>query len=365
MSISRAVSTGVRTIHNTVKSEMLIPSLARELAQRSTARVLVTGATGRLGQTLVPALTDRGMSCISTSRALPKSPNQVQMTFKESVDDLSRMLEKHDIHAVLNAAAASSGELHEMLLVNTEAAVRLSQAAGQVGAAFLQVSTTATQILGVTQAKPYAYSKQLAEQILQGNDHARIARLDVLLGDDSKIDLSLLAAIGKFLPVGLQIGGIDSTIQPTTYEAASKALASYLEMILAGKDHPIEINIAGHPVKMSDFIRMVGNSAYELHVPIEALHGLAKLVNEGSLTQEFLRLAVISNKNPIIHDTADFQSLHGSPIPSVDDMVAKVHETVSYGSLLDAGRRVLSRAPIGRLISETAGILTLSDFRKA
>lgn len=363
MAISHLASTVARTMHSS--SEVLIPSVRKNLTQNAAARVLVTGATGRLGQTLVPELTERGMRCISTSRSAPKKPDQVQMTFKESTDDLSRMLEKHSIHAVLNAAAASSGELDEMLPVNTQAPVRMAEAARMVGIPFVQVSTTATQILGVTKAKPYAYSKQLAEQMLQEKDHARIARLDVLLGCDSKIDLSLLAAIGKFLPVGLQIGGIDSTIQPTTYEAASKALASFTQLILAGEDHRTEINIAGHPVKMSDFIRMVGNSAYELHVPIESLHGLAKLVNEGSLTQEFLRLAVISNKNPIIHDTADFQSLHGTPIPSVDDVVAKVHETVSFGSLLDAGKRVLSRASITGLARETSKILSLSDFRRA
>ena len=232
-----------------------------------------------------------------------------------------------------------------------------------MGIPFIQVSTTATQIKGLTEAKPYAFSKQLTELGLEDNEHARTARLDVLLGDDSKIDLSFLAGMGKFLPVALQIGGIDSTIQPTTYGAASKALASFVEVILGGGDHPKEINIAGHPVKMSEFIRMVGKTACELHVPIEALHSLAALVNEGSLTPEFLKLAVKSSENPIVFDTSHFEALHGSPIPTIEDMAAKVHETVTLSNVFDTVRRIMSKAPKGRLLSAAIEMLRSSNIR--
>lgn len=361
MSISRLAANLVqgfkRPIHTTLETPgHLAHTIPCEKIPEIACRALVTGATGRLGQTLMPELHKRNIVSICATRSSPRSEDQMRLTYKETADEMARCIKLHNIDVVVHAAAASSGSFEEMLDSNTKVTLRLAEAAKKAGARFVQVSTTATQIPGITQEKPYAFTKRLAEQRLTDNDHASIARLDALVGDASKPSLEVLAGVGRVMPMSVQLHGADPTIQPTTYEAASKALAAFVEMVArrdTGEEIIKEVNIAGHPIKISEFIRLVSNSKFEVHLPIASLEGLAKLVNDGALTPEFLKLAVRSAENPVIFDTKDFEGLHGSPIPTVEDVAAKVHETVTAQSLFSTAKKILGKAPASALLAKT------------
>jgi hypothetical protein len=310
---------------------------------------LVLGIGGRLGQELGPEMLDRGMTVFSNTREIGKAP----------VGAIAKVLAENKIDVIVNAAVVSEGSRESMQEVNVELPVRVAQAALSADIPFIQISSTATQVSGIDASQtPYAHSKLEAENRLGVLPNVKTGRLDALVGGGKvkgKIDITYMSKAG----IAVHFKGISPTFQPTSYKAVSVGLAN---MALACTDSalmttvPDVVNFVGNPISVSDFVRHLDQKALELHVDPATLLGLAAAVENGSLTPEFLHLAISSGKDPKIHCTADFMRFLGSEkLPTVEDLVKDIRDQccplLFMQSSLDIIRKVPDKV---RLVREVA-----------
>ena len=128
-----------------------------------TSRTLLTGATGTLGQTLLPRLRDDGHDVLAASRSPPTDDDAawqtLDLTGGPGVDDAVS-----DVDVVVHAATAPQGDSEAVDVRGTERLVEAAAAAGVSN--FLYVS-----IVGVDEI-PFSYyqHKRAAEEIVEASD---------------------------------------------------------------------------------------------------------------------------------------------------------------------------------------------------
>ncbi|MBX9923771.1 MAG: sugar nucleotide-binding protein [Rhabdochlamydiaceae bacterium] len=311
---------------------------------------LVLGSGGRLGKILTPEMQKSGMNVFSNTREITGA----------SESAIGKSLVENRIDVIVNTAVVSEGSREEMQAVNVELPSRVAKAAQVQGIPFIQVSSTATQVSGVGPSMPYADSKRDAEnELLEMNNSGKIkiARLDALVGGSArgKIDISYMMRAG----VALHFKGISPIFQPTSYRATSIGLTN-MALACADPDRvksvPSVVNFAGAPISISDFVRMLDEKAIELHVnPLELL-AIADVVQNGSLTPEFLLLAISSGKDPKIHCNADFIDFLGDEkLPTTDDLIMDIrNQSCPLEFLKSACEIVRNISDKPRLVREVA-----------
>ena len=129
----------------------------------TTARTLVIGGTGRLGQTLLPRLREEGHEVLATSRSPPTDDErewrQIDLTDGIGIRDALT-----DVDVVIHTASAPLGNTEA---VDVDGTTHLLDAAADVGVSnFVYIS-----IVGI-EAIPYSYyeHKLTAEQTVESSD---------------------------------------------------------------------------------------------------------------------------------------------------------------------------------------------------
>lgn len=199
------------------------------------SRVLVTGASGFVGQALCSALLSRGVTVIAAARSeLPPAPGQgtVKLSEMSGATDWSRVLP--GIEGIVHLAGrvhvmreASADPWAEYLCSNVEATRRLAEQAAEAGVRRL-VYVSSVKVNGEATAPgrpfreddapapedPYGRSKLLAEEALaevagRTGLEAVVVRPPLVYGPGVKGNfLSLLNACRRRLP--LPLAGIDN-----------------------------------------------------------------------------------------------------------------------------------------------------------
>lgn len=289
--------------------------------------IALTGSGGRLGGYLIESFAKIGIKAVS----VPREALSTDSTIKE-------YLKKTNPLVLVNSAAVSQGSFAAMRKINVEMAVNLGKAASDLDIPFIQMSTNAAGIPGINQEQtPYAFSKKLAkDQLSQNKGRQTIVALDALIGssENNQIDISTLAFGGA--PMTVQILGERQIIQPTSYLAASKTIANIADEYIKGHHLPSQITIAGEPIALGDFIHLTKSDEFlfeklglELQVKPEDLFKFAELIQNGSLSPEFLNLGKMVSANPVVHDIENFEHYHGDPIPTHKELADLVKKTTT------------------------------------
>ncbi|MBM3207785.1 MAG: sugar nucleotide-binding protein, partial [Chlamydiae bacterium] len=206
-------------------------------SQKCARRVMITGASGRLGGEFISALNQtRKVEVFSTSRSSALKPDQIQITFKENESQLKKIIEVNKLDCIVNCAAQSTGSYEEMYHSNVTFPTTLAKVSEEMGVPFIQMSSTAA-LYPVSCECGYAFTKKQAEENIMQYANSKLIRLDALIGCDSKLDIGYLAKMGKYLGLSFHFDDLQgSIIQPTLYESASRAMARYIVGLLDGKD---------------------------------------------------------------------------------------------------------------------------------
>jgi nucleoside-diphosphate-sugar epimerase len=286
---------------------------------------LIIGAGGRLGQLLSPKLTENGLTVFTSQRSISQA----------SELEIDEAFGGRNLKVIINCAVASKGSYSDMEEVNIHMPLKVATAAQKHGIPIIQTSTTATLISELGENSPYALTKKIAEEKLSKLANVTICRLCALTGDTSPtINISHMAGIGRILPIAIHLTGEERTIQPISYIDASEALSN-LATALAVRDEgtvnpfPSVINFVGEPVSISNFVRMINETAKELHVSPEELLEIAEVVQNGSLTPEFIHLAMLSAGKQNVLCNAIFKSLLGNkPLASPIELALEIRNSI-------------------------------------
>jgi nucleoside-diphosphate-sugar epimerase len=148
-------------------------------------RLVVSGASGFVGQMLVPALSQRGADLVLVGRNMDKLQSIFPHHIVSTYDDLARTGADADLFvnlAVLNNDQTAS--IEDQTRVNADFAAELARTSTQNGA-WRFVNVSSIHALDETDMRPYAVSKR-----------AGIAAVDAEIGDRA-IHLYLPAIFGQ------------------------------------------------------------------------------------------------------------------------------------------------------------------------
>lgn len=266
-------------------------------------RVLVTGASGFLGEGLVPALLAAGWRVRSAGRSAPPVAEGLEHVPTGDIAlmrpaDWTPLLS--GIDAVIHLAGlAHAGGVDEARLraVNTDATLALARAAAGQVRRFVFLSSIRAQIgpsavEPLTEADPplptdaYGRAKLAAEAGLAGLDPAFVVLRPVLvLGDDAKGNLATLRRLAA-LPLPLPF----AWLQTQRSVIGRGDLAAAIIMILSATLAPAVV-IAAHPrpVTVAELIarvrRQMGRAPGLFAVPDRWLGAAAGFVGAGEAWQ--------------------------------------------------------------------------------
>ena len=311
----------------------------------SSRKVGVMGASGRVGSELIHIFKEKGINTIVVPRQIVSG----------TVPQKEKFCVENEIDLMINAGGKSDGKTNTMREANVLQPLEMAKVLHKIGKPIIHLSSTATKISGLSEVTPYALTKQEAEDALKY--YATIVSMDVLIGKSDKIDIGSLAGAGA------HIKGQRQWIQPTTYTAACKTIGNIAYEILEGNKVPHEIIVAGHPIELGEFVRLINKVSFELHMCPQTLLKLAELVQNGSLTPEFIHLANLSDKQPIIHETDTFEYFHDDPIPTHEELAHEIKKT-SFIEHLKLYAKIYKESPhkIG-LVKNAISIIKNSAFK--
>jgi dTDP-4-dehydrorhamnose reductase len=296
--------------------------------------VSVLGPSGRVSSEIIQILKKENISI-----------DLVPRNCLGSVSALTEHLTKTRCRFVINGAGISQASSYQkMQEVNVDLALRVAEATRNCNAHLFHLSSTASSIQGIDKIKtPYAYSKHEAALYLQ--EYVKgitVCDLDALIGSNtSSFDLSTLA-FGK-APVKLSLSS-EQIIQPTSYTAVAQTIFNLIKEVHLGYKAPTKLTCAGHPVSVNHFTSLVksesSSSEFHLEARISTKHleKLAHLIQSGSLSPEFLHLSELSQKNPRIFDTKEFEHYHGEAIPNPRDLAKIASQTTLTRTIKEFGK---------------------------
>jgi nucleoside-diphosphate-sugar epimerase len=258
-------------------------------------KILVTGATGGIGRTLVPLLASRGFKVVASGRnaAAGRALAGPNVRF-EPLDlvggDIAPLVAGARIVVHLAARSSPWGSEASFHADNVVATARLVEAAARAGAArFVHASTPAIfserrhrldlrngARPAARPANSYASTKLESERIVmsEGRMATVVLRPSAVLGpDDSAILPRLLRVLSRgFLPVG---NGGEALFQPTDVRDCAEAFAAAALGSFSGA-----ANVAGpKPIGIVEMARALaarlGISFRILRMPEPALNALA------------------------------------------------------------------------------------------
>jgi nucleoside-diphosphate-sugar epimerase len=272
-------------------------------------RVLITGATGFVGQSLAHALQSHGHDVVRATRQ--PQPNSVLVTSIDANTDWRNALRGCD--AVVHLAArvhqmrdASEDPLADFRRVNTQGTIRLAQQAHTAGVRrFLFLSSI--KVNGEEGVRPYravdpphpqdAYgmSKWEAEQGLrqlaaQTNMETVIIRPPLVYGPGAKANFhNMMRWLHRGVPLPLA--------SVTDNRRSLVALDNLVDLLITCLDHPAAANQTflasdGEDLSTADLLRRLGRAmghpARLFHVPTALLQTGARLLGKVHTAQRLL-----------------------------------------------------------------------------
>lgn len=258
-------------------------------------KILVTGATGGIGRTLVPLLASRGLEVVASGRngeaGRALAGPGVRFEPLDLVEgDIAPLVAGAPIVVHLAARSSPWGPQQRFHADNVVATARLVEAAARAGAArFVYASTPAifserrhrldlrnAAAPATRPANAYALTKLEAERIVLGERRMStvVLRPSAVLGpDDSAILPRLMRVLSRgVLPVG---NGGEALFHPTDVRDCAEAFAAAALGTFSGA-----ANVAGRePIRVVEMARALavrlGLALRILRVPEPALHALA------------------------------------------------------------------------------------------
>lgn len=279
-------------------------------------RALVTGATGFVGQALVPALAADGWrvrAATRDGRPVEGAPDAVALgdlsTLAARPADTRRAVEGCDV--IIHAAGLAHQDKAlgdaPYRAINTEATLTLATAARDAGARFVFVSSIRAQIGPscpnvIDETTPpapvdaYGRSKRAAEEAL-----AAMAGLDAISvrpvlvhGPGAKGNLASLARVAAW-PIPLPIGAISA---PRSVIARAD-LVSALALLAALPRPAHRLYIAADPTPLSlaqmhaILARQQGRVPVQVPVPPVIIGGLLRMLRKGELYRRIAEPLVV------------------------------------------------------------------------
>jgi UDP-glucose 4-epimerase len=271
-----------------------------------TRRVLVTGATGFVGEALVPGLTSEGLrvrAATRDGRPVPAAAETVALgdlaTLAARPDDARRAVGGCDV--VIHAAglAHQDASLDEAIYrtINRDATVALARAAADAGARFVFVSsiraqvgpscpTTIDETTPPTPVDAYGRSKLAAERALADMDglDAVTVRPVLVHGPGAKGNLASLARVAA-RPIPLPIASIRA---PRSIVARADLVAALALLATAPRlAHRLYIAADPTPLSLADMhaalARAAGRAPLQFPVPAALVGGALRMLGKGEL----------------------------------------------------------------------------------
>jgi UDP-glucose 4-epimerase len=291
-------------------------------------RVVVTGASGFLGRSLVAHLSQNGHDVLALSRSAGTDFNRTRISSGRMPDladpaaGWDGLLRRDDV--VVHLAGLAHGSLDDERHdpINHLGTVRLAEAAARASVAQLilissiaaQTGPAASHVLTeADEPKPinaYGRAKLAAERAVAGSGVAyTILRPGVVYGEDAKGNLRLLEQLAR-LPVPLPFAGV--TARRSLLSAAN--FNSAVTLVLTNEAAINRIFLVADPVPLSvaDMItaerRKIGRRSGLFYVP----PGLLK----AALTALGLRRIWMRIGEPFVISTDRLQAIGWRPFPS-------------------------------------------------
>jgi nucleoside-diphosphate-sugar epimerase len=198
----------------------------------NTMKVLVTGASGCVGQAVVRALRSRGHQVVAAGRGLTDGRHTMHLDYSHAMTPAqwSERLRGRRIDAVVNCAGIlmpSKGQSFER--VHTQGPIELFRGAAAVGITrVVQISALGVGADADSVATPYLHSKLLADEALatMGMDWA-VLRPSLIYGPGSQ-SAALFATLASMPLVALPRLG-NQPVQPVHVYEVAEAVARLLE----------------------------------------------------------------------------------------------------------------------------------------
>lgn len=287
-------------------------------------KLLITGANGFVGQSLVAELLRRGQSVRSAVRsANMQTGNAEEIAVVGTIDGETNWADAlRNVDVVIHLAArvhvmkdVSADPLAEFLKVNLHGTVNLTQQAARAGvkrlvyASSIKVNgertsetTPFTELDKPNPQDPYAVSKWQAEQVLQRiaqetNLEVVTVRPPLVYGPGVKGNfISLLAAIDRGIPLPLASASnarslvyVDNLVDALIACATHPAAAGQTYLVSDGED-------VSTAVLVEKIARALGRSSRSFHFPPALLRALAGLAGRSDQADRLLGSLRVSNE---------------------------------------------------------------------
>jgi nucleoside-diphosphate-sugar epimerase len=309
-------------------------------------KLLITGATGFVGQHLTPALAERGHRVVAVVRhpgMFGPTVNQVLVQDITSVDWMP-LLQDIDVVIHLAAIAHRGNDVPEALYdkINRQVTTSLARATARTGAKLIFLSSVAAQSpsssdLPLTEkglcipAGGYGRSKLNAEiDIASGDGQYIILRPPLIYGRGVKGNMRQLVQLAR-LPVPFPFGSVTNRRSLLAVEN----LISVIELLIQRDDIRNEMFLVADatPVSLAEIIASLrhgmGRPANLFAIPPPLLLGLVRICR---LTETWEKLA-----GSLVVSTNKLSAIGYSPVLATSQGLAAMTRAHSSAGLSSAG----------------------------